>query len=431
MKPDDGWTDDFLDGMRERGDPLADETVKDIFKEGRVDEVNRLLREMGRRDDIPEGFSEEVEEFLEKSAVPPPWRDKQKIERGEGLFFDYGLVSVVALWFASLPECFVLEREAKVLCLTKQLKEHPERRIRETARMIFPVMSRGGLSGQGMGIRQIQKVRLIHGAIRHLVLHPTPLSRSDSDPSQQTFGHGLLATSWDPKDEVPVSQEHLGYTLLTFGYVFVRSMRILGMGWSPEDEVAYLHCWNVAGHHLGVERGMMAETMEEAEELFQRIQDRGAKETTEGRDLTTALTSVIAKAIPWKIAKPIAYLMPRKLLGRDVADKLAIPSRHPLGARLLFSGLLASMWIVDGLLKLMRSRSHLARFLFNGLGRRFIKHMLVDEAFKGPPLRIPSVLVTRFRLPKEVTDRRAGPERRKADRRSASDRRQRTDRRAA
>ncbi|MEB0178442.1 oxygenase MpaB family protein, partial [Undibacterium sp. CCC3.4] len=73
------------------------------------------------------------------------------------------------------------------------------------------------------------------------------------------------------EDGLPCNQEELAYTLLTFGYVFLRSLRTLGLGLAQEDELAYLHTWNVVGHILGIRRELMAETMEQAEALFNQM----------------------------------------------------------------------------------------------------------------------------------------------------------------
>ncbi|MCB2042404.1 MAG: DUF2236 domain-containing protein, partial [Rhodoferax sp.] len=61
-------------------------------------------------------------------------------------FYEYGPLSCILLFCASLPECYVLPDLATVLHRAGQLEQHTEYRIRSTAAMIFPVMMRGGLS---------------------------------------------------------------------------------------------------------------------------------------------------------------------------------------------------------------------------------------------------------------------------------------------
>lgn len=128
--------------------------------------------------------------------------------------------------------------------------------------MIFPVMMQGGLAQpEGSGVAQILKVRLIHACIRSLILRDSPadVMAQLGDQRNQT-GAGVIAPLADAatgrismhqsmaahgwkvgEDGLPCNQEELAYTLLTFGYVFLRSMRKLGLGLSQADEEAFLH----------------------------------------------------------------------------------------------------------------------------------------------------------------------------------------------
>ena len=163
-----------------------------------------------------------------------------------------------------------------------------------TAAMIFPVMMKGGLAANGSGVAQVLKVRLIHATIRNLILHDSPQhavealgDRRDDAGAGVVAAHAALAGSpamtetmfghgWKlGEDGLPCNQEELAYTLLTFGYVFLRSLRRLGIGLAPADEEAFLHCWNVAGHVLGIAEGLMPQTMDEAAALFRA--DAGAR----------------------------------------------------------------------------------------------------------------------------------------------------------
>jgi hypothetical protein len=53
---------------------------------------------------------------------------------------------------------------------THRLINHPFRRIVETAQFVLDVMAPDGLGHSGRGVRSAQKVRLMHAAIRHLIL---------------------------------------------------------------------------------------------------------------------------------------------------------------------------------------------------------------------------------------------------------------------
>ncbi len=246
---------------------------------------NRSLAAWRAPEGTPPAAAEALQAYVQAARTLPDWADPAKIARAEALFMDDGALSCILLFCASLPECYVVPDLSAVLHAAGQLEAHTEYRIRATAAMVFPVMMRGGLTApEGSGIAQVLKVRLIHATIRNLILHgdpqnaeralaipPTPALRGTQNLHQALFAHG-----WNTAAQgLPCNQEELAYTLLTFGYVFLRSLRRLGLGLAPEDERAYLHTWNVMGHVLGIERAYLVDGMDEAEALFARMQARG------------------------------------------------------------------------------------------------------------------------------------------------------------
>ena len=92
----------------------------------------------------------------------------------------------MSLACASLPACYAARRGVQLLSLTARLQSDPVRRIGETAQLTLDGMAPGGLVPGGRGVRDAQKVRLMHAAVRHLV--------RDSDV-------------YDPEWGVPINQE--------------------------------------------------------------------------------------------------------------------------------------------------------------------------------------------------------------------------------
>ncbi len=188
------WSGAVLDRMRLEGDPLADTTVKAVFDKGAVAAVNDLLTKLVRNDDIPAGpWPPELADYLGVSARLPSWADAALIRTGENVFLRYGLTSFGILACASLPECYVLRDVAAVLGTTQRLDAHARRRIFETAMMVLAVMAEGGLEPGGSGIRIVQKVRLMHAAVRYLILTP-PLPAAAGPPT--SLADTLLAQRW-------------------------------------------------------------------------------------------------------------------------------------------------------------------------------------------------------------------------------------------
>jgi ER-bound oxygenase mpaB/B'/Rubber oxygenase, catalytic domain len=341
------WTEDLLERMRGVGDPLADSTVRALFEKGAVAAVNDLLTGLVRNDDVPAGpWPPQLAEYLGLSAQLPDWADGEQIRTGERVFLRYGLSSFGVLACASLPECYVLRDVAAVLGTTQRLAEHARRRIFETAMMVLAVMAEGGLAAGGSGIRVVQKVRLMHAAVRHLILTPPP---TIPDRMPATFTDTLLAQRWPVERGTPLSQEDLAAVLLTFSYVMLRGWAHLGIDLSREEASAYLHCWNVVGHVLGIRDELLARDIEEAAGLFEAIKRRRAADTPDGRALTASLLGVCESfAGPSQILlRPIPRILMWGLLLPETCEMLAVPRLEP--EHLAYRPLLrATVRIVNG-----------------------------------------------------------------------------------
>ena len=322
------WETKFLDEMRTSGDPLADHTIDVLFKDGAVERINQVLLHLIRKDGVlSDDLPEVVQTYLEESSVLPSWADPERIQNGSDIFRDYGLSAFSILGCASLPECYSGGDAAKVLWLTQQLEEHVVRRIVETTQMIIDVMSPGGLSPGGRGIRSAQKVRLMHAAVRHLVSTDPEAAQANIPPKH--FGDVLISHRWKTKEwGLPINQSVMAATLLTFSFVILRSLRILKAHLTPKQEADFLHTWNVVGHIMGVDDLFLetANSYENAERLFNTILGRNREESPEAMALTQAvinfMTGVIQKVLPLGRALPVHHI-PRMLIRELVGDETA------------------------------------------------------------------------------------------------------------
>jgi hypothetical protein len=422
-----------LAGMQHHADPLADKTIADIlgdWPEGdvavdapqwaRIDTVNRLFGQWtdnaslagwtAQGEGVDDAMSKALNHYVQTALALPAWADARKIERAEKLFMEHGALSCILLFCASLPECYVIPDLSSVLHTSGQLEQNAEYRIRSTAAMIFPVMMHGGLSERGAGVAQVLKVRLIHATIRNLILHGSPQSAVAqllaggagsiapqallTQGGRQAMFHTLYARGWNLKGNgLPCNQEELAYTLLTFGYVFLRSLRRLGIGLRAAEEEAYLHAWNVVGHILGIERSLMVDTMEEGEALMARMQARGRAEpvTPDPRPaLGQALMRTMEKALPWNIVKPFPQLMTRYLCGRATANDLGLTQPVPWSSALLFWGVLLVARAIDAVARRVLPRFSIVRALTRVLGYHFMSRVLMSQT---RPLQLPTELL--------------------------------------
>jgi hypothetical protein len=410
------WDEGLLDRMRRTADPLADDTIAAIFAHGRpavaaARAVLDRLRDNGSPVDwegVPDAVRVPLERFFAASATPPAWRDPALVAHAERFFYDHGMLSVLTLFGASLPACYIVPNLAEVLQVAGQLIEHTDHRVRETGRMIFPVMAPGGLTApQGTGIPQVQRVRLIHATIRHDILHGNPteaLRAVDEGGGWRVAGSGATPPprcpmhqamrdhGWDvATDGLPINQEELAYTLLTFSWVALGALRALGVVVTPDDERAYLHCWNVAGHHLGIDRVLMVDTMADAERLYAAVQARGRRLPLPARGdprplLGRALVAAMQRAIPIAALRPLAVLLPRFLLGDATADLLGIDQHVGALTRAVYRAALVLLRVVERVLRWLDREVSLVRLLHRVLAYHVLRDLLELET---RPLELP------------------------------------------
>lgn len=421
-----------LNAMQFDTDPLADDTMArilgpwpagipspDASQWQAIAAVNRvfavwtsnasLLQWNAQDVDVPPEIAQVLQDYVAAGQVLPAWADPRKIQRAEQLFMEHGALSCILLFCSSLPECYVIPDLSSVLHTAGQLEQHTEHRIRSTAAMIFPVMLHGGLTQPGgSGIAQVLKVRLIHATIRNLILRGNPQDakhrlRKDGVlpalplPAQATptMHQALYARGWNLAVQgAPCNQEELAYTLLTFGYVFLRSMRRLGIGLAPADEEAYLHAWNVVGHVLGIDSALMVHNMHQGESLMGQMQARGRASPVQPDPrpaLGVALMQTMANSIPWNIVKPMPSLMTHYLCGKETAHDLGLNQTHvPWSSRWLFWTVLLLARSVDTVVRLISPEFSLVRALTRVLGYHFMSRVLMNQT---RPLQLPDQLL--------------------------------------
>jgi hypothetical protein len=414
-------TDADLDLMQWVADPPADAAVAAILGDAgpaerlqRVDALNAVIRTWQDNQGIaawrPDerlaalALAEPLERYLAEALALPPWAQPERIARAEKTFTDYGALSVTILFCASLPECYVVPDLAAVLHATGQLEDRAEHRIRTTGAMIFPVMMKGGLTAPaGSGVAQVLKVRLIHATVRNLILRGSPQAavaalRSANAPTPsipplahfagaETMAQALHVHGWDlAACALPNNQEELAYTLLTFSYVFLRSMRRLGIALSREQEEDYLHAWNVAGHFLGIRRGLMVDTMAEAAELFARMQARGRAEWAPrvGAEdprpaLGSALMAAMESVIPPGAFKSFPVLLTRRLLERESARDLGLERRVSWRSRIAFRALMGTARGIDAVARLAFPHFSISRLITRVIGYRLTCLLLMSQ----------------------------------------------------
>jgi hypothetical protein len=242
--------------------------------------------------------------YFETTDNLPEWADLDAIARTQEFFVRHGLLAILILGCYSLPVCYAASRGVKVIYESARLYSDPRRRVLETAQLLLDSLAPGGLTPTGAGVRSVQKVRLMHAAIRTL----------------------LLNRGWDsPTLGIPINQEDLVGTLGAFGFYFMDGLRKLNVRFLTSEADDYIHTWNVIGHIMGIQRTLLPQNFGEATVVAGRINERHFNGSPEGKVLQEALTGYMQSVIPGEAFDGLPIALTRHFLGNDRADLLGIP----------------------------------------------------------------------------------------------------------
>lgn len=300
------YTDDFLENLRMEGDPVLDRIVDELFKNSQVGSVNDLLKQlMDNGQEYPKELPDTIEFWLKNTANCPEGVDFTRIRNATDLFREHGIAITFLLSTCSLVNCYAARKGVKVLTFSYRLGQNAYRRIAETGQFILHIMAPGGLESGGQGIKAIQKVRLMHSAIRHLV---------------------LKTGKWDEKENgIPICQEDLLGTLLTFSIVILDGLRKLGMKVTKQQAEDYLYFWKIVGIMLGAREDIIPETIAESKQLEKMIKKRHHGPSPEGVQMTSALLEFHASLIPGEKFDNIIHALIRETVGDEIADWMEVP----------------------------------------------------------------------------------------------------------
>lgn len=361
-----GWPDTLLDPMRQVGDPVADAAITMLFQNSDIQAVNHLMSTLVRNEELPpDALPIYIRDYLEQTAILPNWADMEKVRQSQALFSRFGPSIIVILNCSALPASYAAKKGVQVLYMTRRIANDIQTRLFETAQMIFDIMFTGGLEPGGRGVRSVQKVRLMHAAIRHLI------QRSDS---------------WNPENDLPINQEDMLGALLAFSYGTIVSLQKLGINLTEAEIEAYLHTWNVVGHLMGIQPDLLPATMTEAELLTKAIMARQFASSPEGQQMTLALIEWLDGMMPGTLFNGFASSMIRFFLGDEVANLLAVPAANWTKTLIrpirFFSWASAEVGHIPTLARLTEV-----------FGRKFVESLTwVDRGGQRPPFRIPTDL---------------------------------------
>ena len=294
-----------LNELRQLGDQQADYVISSIIKTHGADAAKTFFNQLIRNIEVPLDLqTEALNDFLKQTNSIDKWVSISALDDSYKLFVDHGPKMLVILYFKSLPLLYTNQKGSRVLVNTGRLAHNAEnmtvfsRRIAETGQFLLDVLSKDGLENGGKGILSIQKIRLIHASVRHFV--------GDANWNKAENG-------------VPINQEDLALTLLTFANVILTGLEQLQIKISQKQYDAYLQPWFAIGHLLGIKPELIPSNRSEAEWLLDRILTRQARENGEGKTLTKALIYFSEQTIPGTLLD----ITPKALIQFFVGEKHA------------------------------------------------------------------------------------------------------------
>jgi hypothetical protein len=271
---------------------------------------------------------------------------------------------------ASLPICYVCQPDVKVLGFSRRLIDNVPIRLVETAQMLTDVMSNDGIIVKnkvlsGKGIQAVLKIRLIHAAVRYLIINKRKLAAdnqagfnnflktyiSDDVQDEAKWFGDIKPAEWDPEnDGVPINKESTALALLTFSYIILRGLNTIGIKLNSHQQNAYLHTWNVIGYVIGVDEKFLTafNTYTDAETIFNQLMLRRRGQTRDGELLQRSLLDVF-ESTAWALLPLRRLLHARKVARLVTSILISKESYKALGLKLSFYDYIIRFFIWLGL----------------------------------------------------------------------------------
>lgn len=307
------FSDELLDSLRCVADPLADLAIAELGRGGQARLVSALVpRLVAVPAPSPGGLPTGIEAWLQEHAKLPAWADRERLNRASALWVKRGVTMAMILGTASLAECYAASRGIRAITFSNRLADDTLRRLRETVLWVNLLMLPGGLTIGEEGIRAVYKVRLMHAAIRWLIAQ---------------------SGRWEnARLGLPLCQEDMAGTLMTFAYTVPRSLRRLGVPLSDEEAADYLYFWSVVGEMLGVRPELVPQNMAQARVLTAHIFRRQHAATPEGQAMTRAMLTTYSRLLPGGLLRGFFPAFIRYLSGNEIADLLGVPASRRTNA---------------------------------------------------------------------------------------------------
>ncbi|KAJ5266596.1 hypothetical protein N7478_009404 [Penicillium angulare] len=366
------WTDlhrseEELKPMIYTYDKLADECVEILNKIPTGGDEKQFHKDLygllrDHKDEDPK-----LSELWNQVNTVPAWVDWDQIQRGQDMFFRYGLPILNTLSFESLLGGMGATRVVETLTRTGGFgAKVVRRRLLETLQHILQVNSSAeGMKPGGEGNISSIRVRLLHSSVRLRIL-----SLIQENPSYYDT----------TKSGIPVSDLDCIGTINTFcGSVVYLGLPRQGIFVSDQEIKDYIALWRLVAWYMGTPTEPF-EIPEKTKAMMESMLISEIDPSEVGRVLAKNIILGLENTAPAYASKEFIEAMSRLLNGDQLADQLDIP-RPSLYYRALIWGycfwvsgvsfVIPRIWFMDRIMIALR-RKYFYKMITDpkvGLGR--------------------------------------------------------------
>lgn len=297
-------TEENLGEYRQNGDEPADRLMQTLFdKHGH--KLGSLLMPFLSDFDTLNFSKQDIETvtFFQKFNILPDFYESKQTIRASDFFNEYQLSIGVVLGCYSLPYCYLGEDGARVLGFSGRIQNDTYNRLQETGKFVKNVMSLTKWENN-TAISLILKVRLMHAFWRFMI---------------------LKSGKWDLSWGIPINQEDMLGTNLSFSIIVLRGLSKFGLKVDSVYEKAYYHHWAVVGFLLGIHPDLLVLDVSKAQRADRLISKRQFRSSEIGQQLTASLSSSYQKITNSEFVSEYFSAQSRMFLGDKHADFLGIP----------------------------------------------------------------------------------------------------------
>ncbi|QBI55540.1 oxygenase MpaB family protein [Streptomonospora litoralis] len=307
---------DFARELRDLGDPLADEVVKELLDDDQVNSVNNLFRQIDTADSqIPAQTPAVLREYFETTREFPDWVEDTRLADTADFFRHHHLPASAMQATVGLVGTYLSPVGAYTLHSTHQLSHQPHRRLSQSTRIFMGMGDSDAFTDHSKLVPTCQKVRLVHAAIREL-------HRRSGEWDYDGMG-------------APVSQLYTAGAALVFSVGVLDGMENIGLSVDQNEAEGFMYSWAIVAHFLGVPDKYIKEAMSShgrATELWHEGREYEWAPSDEGRILTRECIDLYESYMPPGFEGAVPAFLRQALTDR-FADMVDVPtSAFDLGA---------------------------------------------------------------------------------------------------